>query len=59
MRGLPFVLGDLSLPVTVSIGCATGSAASEPLEAADRLLYDAKRAGRDRVAVAPAPENLP
>ena len=59
VRGLPFVLGDLSLPVTVSIGCATGSEASELLAAADRLLYDAKRAGRDRVAVAPAPENLP
>jgi diguanylate cyclase (GGDEF)-like protein len=41
------------LPVTVSIGLATvfaaGSTFSEILAEADRLLYQAKRAGRDRV----------
>ena len=43
--------------VTVSIGAAVveepGAATSAVLRAADRLLYDAKAAGRDRVRVAP------
>ena len=43
--------------VTVSIGAAVveegGVAARAVLRAADRLLYDAKAAGRDQVRVAP------
>lgn len=43
--------------VTVSIGVSQGLSATMPLqmiEAADRALYDAKRAGRDRVTMAAA-----
>jgi diguanylate cyclase (GGDEF)-like protein len=48
------------LSVTVSVGLATAPDPAIPsggalLEAADRALYDAKAAGRDRVAVSAAP----
>lgn len=51
-------VGHTELRVTASIGVTT-AAAGEQVEAviarADRALYDAKRAGRDRVCVAEAP----
>lgn len=43
-------------PLTVSIGIAVRESGEDPWETlrrADRALYDAKRAGRDRVVVAP------
>jgi diguanylate cyclase (GGDEF)-like protein len=51
----PFALNPFStLLVTVSVGCASGSVSDleHVLHAADEALYDAKRAGRNRVAVA-------
>jgi two-component system cell cycle response regulator len=43
--------GDVALPVTVSIGVAawTGESLDELVDRADRALYAAKAAGRDRV----------
>jgi diguanylate cyclase (GGDEF)-like protein len=53
-----FVWNERSLRLTVSIGVASrldGEAVPQPaLERADRALYAAKRAGRNRVQVAPA-----
>lgn len=52
----PVLVGTKSLGVTVSIGAACASVARDVdalLATADRLLYAAKRAGRDRVHVAP------
>ena len=48
------------VPVTASIGVATYRAGdprthAEVVRAADEALYRAKRAGRDRVAIAPLP----
>ncbi|WP_171904835.1 GGDEF domain-containing protein [Hoeflea olei] len=45
-----------SLQVTVSIGCAAFTAQSrikDDMRAADRMLYDAKRDGRNRVRITP------
>jgi len=44
-------------PVTVSVGVAigTGAAVHQTLERADAAMYDAKRDGRDRVAVSAMP----
>ncbi|HEY5975045.1 MAG TPA: diguanylate cyclase [Geobacteraceae bacterium] len=53
IRAEPFTVGSLSLWLTVSIGC-TWTGAREPgldraLHQADEMLYEAKRAGRNRV----------
>jgi diguanylate cyclase (GGDEF)-like protein len=54
----PFIVAGLSIGVRVSIGAARSSvdlATSDALlAAADAAMYEAKRAGRDRVTVAPA-----
>lgn len=53
----PMLVGARRLDVTVSVGWAlwSGESPEELLERADRALYDAKEAGRDRVRGAPAP----
>jgi diguanylate cyclase (GGDEF)-like protein len=52
MRGSPFVVGDLELSVTVSIGVAVftqhGQTSGALVRAADEALYAAKGAGRDQ-----------
>jgi diguanylate cyclase (GGDEF)-like protein len=48
----PFFVGSVEIPLTVSIGLATGrgdATATEMLAAADRNLYLAKQGGRNRV----------
>jgi diguanylate cyclase (GGDEF)-like protein len=55
----PFEFDNHVLPVTVSVGVAglpqvDAADASSLIAAADEALYSAKRAGRNRVAVAPA-----
>ncbi|HEX6929224.1 MAG TPA: diguanylate cyclase [Gammaproteobacteria bacterium] len=57
IAGLSVVHGNVTLPsVTVSVGVASyplhGKDAGEVLKAADRALYQAKHAGRDRVVPA-------
>ena len=54
----PCQVGDASIAVTVSIGMALlqpGQTLEQLLAEADRLLYTAKRGGRDRVGTAEAP----
>jgi diguanylate cyclase (GGDEF)-like protein len=57
----PFIVAGQAIGVRVSIGAARSSvelATSDALlAAADGAMYEAKRAGRDRVAVAPAQES--
>jgi len=56
----PFIVSGQAIGVRVSIGAASSSVALATsdalLAAADGAMYEAKRAGRDRVAVAPAQE---
>ena len=56
----PFIVSGQAIGVRVSIGAARSSVALATsdalLAAADGAMYEAKRAGRDRVAVAPAQE---
>jgi diguanylate cyclase (GGDEF)-like protein len=49
----PFDLGDRSIDVTVSIGCAAGvETYSELVDRADKALYRSKTEGRNRVTTA-------
>ena len=52
----PLVVGDLTIALTVSIGVATKSpqirGVTQLMSVADKALYDAKRAGRNRVICA-------
>ncbi|KAA1378101.1 histidine kinase N-terminal 7TM domain-containing diguanylate cyclase [Aeromicrobium fastidiosum] len=54
VSGTPMTLGDVSARVTVTIGVAQhdGGSVADLLRAADRAMYGAKRAGRDRVGTA-------
>jgi diguanylate cyclase (GGDEF)-like protein len=53
----PLIAGDITVPVTVSIGIAeldsTMNRVSNLMKLADRMLYDAKHAGRNRIARPP------
>jgi diguanylate cyclase (GGDEF)-like protein len=57
------VVASLSIPATISIGVATSAAAmneiSDMMKAADRALYDAKHAGRNRVVCCIAGDAAP
>jgi diguanylate cyclase (GGDEF)-like protein len=59
----PIVVGDVEIPVTLSVGVAchpgNGESIQALLAAADAALYEAKRAGKNRVVAAspPALEN--
>jgi len=59
VAGLDFRHGDVAIPLRVSVGisaCPDCVGRAEALrKSADEALYAAKRAGRDRVAVAPTP----
>jgi diguanylate cyclase (GGDEF)-like protein len=58
----PFIVAGQAIGVRVSIGAARSSVALATsdalLAAADGAMYEAKRAGRDRVSVAPAQESV-
>ncbi|WP_062200829.1 GGDEF domain-containing protein [Demequina salsinemoris] len=59
VRSAPLECEGRSLTVTVSVGAAMGVAGGDPddvIAAADRALYRAKEAGRDRVVVLDEPE---
>jgi diguanylate cyclase (GGDEF)-like protein len=57
----PFIVAGQAIGVRVSIGAARSSVALATsdalLAAADGAMYEAKRAGRDRVAIAPAQDS--
>ena len=61
VRATPIELHGEELLVTVSIGGAvwSGEPMDDLLNRADEALYDAKRAGRDQVSIAPMPEGSP
>ena len=56
MRECLYPIGDENIDLTVSIGIATATASMSGIETlikrADDALYEAKRSGRDRVAIA-------
>jgi diguanylate cyclase (GGDEF)-like protein len=58
----PFIVAGQAIGVRVSIGaarsCVALATSDALLAAADGAMYEAKRAGRDRVAVAPAHESI-
>src|SRR5208337_4685250 len=54
LRSNPVILNDVSLTITASLGVAVFSYSDEYsvdafLDKADRLLYEAKESGRDRI----------
>ena len=49
--GSPMNVGEHTLTVTASIGCAVGPVIAPLLRDADHALYRAKQAGRDRVVI--------
>jgi diguanylate cyclase (GGDEF)-like protein len=59
IREAPFIVGEDTVDVTVSIGVASlpghGTSSGDLVRAADDGLYAAKRAGRDRYQLAPLP----
>jgi diguanylate cyclase (GGDEF)-like protein len=60
MRERPFDVGRAEpVPVTVSVGCATGPLDSGLIGLADEALYQAKQTGRDRFVVAGHPSESP
>ncbi len=62
IAGTPFIVAGQAIGVRVSIGAARSSVVLSTsdalLAAADGAMYEAKRAGRDRVSVAPAQESV-
>lgn len=52
VRATPFDIGSQAIEVTTSVGCATGAPGDALVKLADRALYAAKEAGRDRVEIA-------
>ncbi len=54
VRSSPFDTGEARVPVTVSVGIATGAPSDALLARADTALYAAKHGGRDRVELAAA-----
>ena len=55
VRGFPLVVGGQAITITISIGAAQATVRTSGIETlfrnADQSLYEAKRAGRDRVVV--------
>jgi two-component system, cell cycle response regulator len=63
IRSNPVQASTVALSVTCSFGCASGIGgevtAESLIQAADAALYRAKKAGRDRCVLAPAPSRMP
>lgn len=60
VAGAAFAFGDRLIDITVSGGCSAGAEApAELIRKADAALYQAKRAGRDRVLAASSLEGHP